>query len=125
MGSGLGFNSCDINPGMVHKVCCISQSCLKRRQFLYIFQRIARRNQTPDAIQLQAFEGREGHMSVAFMGWIEAASIKADTHARSDERQIVRVNAGSCHRVSRLEKRDGAECKFRVDEMLKSGPDLS
>ena len=60
-------------------------------------------------------------MPVTLMGWIEAASVKADAHARRDERKIMRINAGSCHRVNRLEKRDGAKGQIRVDEMLKSG----
>ena len=76
-----GFEACDVDAGMAGEGAGGVHPLGNGRQKSVVFQRVTRRHEPPDAIQLEAFEGDETDEQMGLMGRVERAADEADAHA--------------------------------------------
>jgi hypothetical protein len=60
---------------------CSGDSIGKRSEAARIFERIARRNQPPDTIELETLEREKRRRKMGLMRWIERSTEQSDPHA--------------------------------------------
>src|SRR5262249_10560663 len=88
-----GFETTNLDARILRDLACGLHTLAKRMQRTVLLERIARRHQPPDAIELQPLEGEQADRAMGDMRRVEGAAEQPDAHALGIGRKRLRHGA--------------------------------
>ena len=81
------FEARNVDAGMMREGACRGDSLGQRRQAAGVLERISRRNEPPNAVKLETFQGKKGGPEMSLVRRVESSTKQADPHAGRMRRQ--------------------------------------